>query len=348
MGLPNLVFVHLGKSKPRWLVPSYKFSQKILRVQPTFIVDSLALSSQLESQGIRTWIYNQAEDNAPSYVGLDDLAYFRSGFWIHTMRRFWALHAFQQVHNSPLVHLENDVIPLEGFPLGLMNSLPGDIAFPLSAEDYAVASVFYSRNAESLRWLLAKISEAQAANDNSRVHHFQNDMTVLAHMARRHSNRISVLPTLAPTASAIKYTDANLAKNMSSMQPMFGGVFDAATSGQFLFGFDPRNERGLRRVYNSRTYHFLDPAQMRFFSQNHTVTVYQGEGVPGTTLFNLHIHSKDVRALTYERFPALCLKRTRQQRRRTKFEFDKWGFFKSAQGTLDRIMRELKKLSHQQ
>lgn len=239
---------------------------------------------------------------------------FWSGFWYRTISRFFLLHSHMQRHpNRSVLHIEADVLLLPDFPFCKFDTLNLGLAYPAINESHGVASVFYVRDSNSLKLFLDFCTER--AKDSPTA----TDMTMLADYAK-FSKDVQILPSLLPCSE--NTTDVNSLHHRSfhKTSNIFGGIFDGATIGQYLFGLDPRNNLGIRTVFSEISGHFLRPKSLTFNlsfdsgSWKLNLSDSLGHSLP---IYCLHIHSKDKRAFFKEssHVPTFLMRRVTQSRK---------------------------------
>ena len=343
---PIVVFVHLGNQLPRWLIPSILDFKKSHDGQVYVILNNKSNSDSLRSKKISTWIVDDKKITLPDTLENKDLYYFRNGFWRESTRRFWALKEFQKDFRYPIIHFESDVKVFKNFPYNSFLQLDQPIAFPLSAPGYGVASVFYSREFHALDELLGNWGDSSSQKKLAEITHFVNDMTLLGSSVINYPYLVTNLPTVHPKCNCIEHHKVITHYDLSANFKIFSGVFDGATLGQFLFGFDARNERGLRRLYKYREYHTIRPNKLRFeYNSSRESLLMNCNEVQNTEIFNLHIHSKDLRVFS-DKFSSLIVRRTNPNAFNLRWEFDAWALMESIIGTYSRIKKEIRKLLH--
>jgi hypothetical protein len=239
---------------------------------------------------------------------------FRDGFWVKTLERFFALQAFSSFVDAPFIHIESDVIIFDNFPFECFSELDGEIAFPVLAKGLGIASVLWFMNGIALSNFLTYIERFDLAI---------NDMEILGAYLSEHPSRVSVLPTASVDMVFSEYSD--LARDVLQVNyPIFNGYFDGATLGQFIFGLDARNSFGLRKVGFNHRNHPINPDLLSFSFQNNNLILSQHKQ---SNVFNLHVHSKDIKAFDYRGRNSYLLKVTelRMIRPHTIFSFgDAW------------------------
>jgi hypothetical protein len=80
--------------------------------------------------------------------------------------------------------------------------------------------------------------------------------------------------------------------------PIFGGYFDGATLGQFIYGLDARNSFGLRKIGFNHRNHPINPEILNLSFRSGNLVLLNEEP---SSVFNLHIHSKDIKAFDYRK-----------------------------------------------
>jgi hypothetical protein len=213
---------------------------------------------------------------------------FRKGFWFHTSSRIFALCDYMLESGTDQVfHLESDVLLFEDFPFSKFYNL-NKISFPMVSSDHAAASTLYigSRNLASL---LRNFMSEQINLDSQLT-----DMKILAKFQNAFDENVELLPvTLADCKSEIDLRNFQLTGSINIEK--FGGLFDGATWGQYLFGLDPRNHWGFIPLFNKIPFHIAKPENFIFKNFGSHLEV-SSNGVEFYKIFSLHIHSKDLNA----------------------------------------------------
>lgn len=338
---PKVVYVHLGSQLPRWLSLSVEFGQNLCQWDAVVVVDSPKIERLLQDRGLETWLYRDGDEPLPQSLIRSDLDYVKDGFWRKTSTRFWALAAFQADFGHPIVHLENDVIPMVDFPLGRFQDLPTPLAVPLVAPWWGVASIFYSSEPRALREMLRDWSTDRFEREVKNRGPISSDMLRLGLSIDERPELISPLPTIFPGCSAMRH-EVQGADLLTLNFSVFDGVFDSASVGQYLFGIDPRNRRGIRMVFTQSKDHVLCPRELDFVLENHS-DVYMVDGTTGARcrIFNLHIHSKDLRAFQTSSFVPFLGKRIAMQKGGELPELDVWALSQSARNSWNRLRHSL-------
>lgn len=326
---PALVFVHLGPSMPRWLVPSIRDHIARFSTEVVLISDNPRLLASVERVGATAHRHLESDLDRLVRRGATTDMHFRQGFWIESSRRFLALAAYQQDRGGPLIHVESDVVLLNSLDLDVFGRLGKPAAFPMISGDRAVGAVVYLEDPAVSSHLATTILEAQSVSASS------NDMMLLQRFRTSRPELVSVLPTApGPRSNLVRVNDQEFAGTISSGFVAFGGVFDAATIGQYLLGLDPRNHYGRKPVFSIPSDQALNPAAVAFESDGSSLW-FRETSQPNPVLVHcLHVHSKDIRAFESSTRASLLQARCAELLtvRNTVMEFDPWGFRQAMSG----------------
>lgn len=281
-----LVFVHLGVKLPRYLVANISRTKALfpdLRV--LLIGDSLEVLASAATLGVDTYLHDvEVQDNSTGSFGYSQA--FRGGFWSATKNRLFAL-ADWHVRNEDLrvLHLESDVMVFRDFPWENFESL-GSLAWLKVNHDHDCAAILYSPNGVASKWLSERLRE-EVAEDAS-----VTDMVALSRIRKRSPASIYLLPTWSrnwPNGNSDHFKEL-------CNDSAFPGIFDAATLGMWLLGRDPRNHRGFTKFLMDTPEHLVDATVVDFEPEGFDRLQVSVSGI-GKSLYNLHVHSKNPRAL---------------------------------------------------
>jgi hypothetical protein len=298
------VWVHLGKAKvPSYLKKSLKnFSELFVNQPLVLLVDS---ERNIDSVNIKNLSIKRIDFLDPDWRliknSLNHDLNFRNGFWFNSLCRFKAIHAYMELEGiNNALHIESDVTFLPNFPLDVFKRLDGVIAFPLQGHGQGIASILHIGSLTVLAEFLSFCHKEVLANPKS------TDMTILYNFFKHKPSKVLLLPTL-PRHLDAKIDNQSEQIKISEHQELFGGVFDAISIGQYLFGVDPRNSRGVRKMYWEDQTHWVKPSQYRFEYRGNVLLAKKDDIV--TKVFSLHIHSKDSLAFNNNSLRALLEKR---------------------------------------
>jgi hypothetical protein len=198
-----------------------------------------------------------------------------------TIKRFFLLQEFiEKTGSCDVLHVESDVILMPNFPFKTFTGLECDLAFPMVDAQHAAASVMYIKNHEAIESFINFI-------DSEKLRHDDTDMRILVKYAKENSN-VCILPSRIESEISGE-----------GRKSVFEGVFDGATYGQYLFGLDPRNNLGRRTLFQPLSNHHVKAHnysyEVTIINQRYGLQVSSKNGQK-YPIYNLHIHSKDLRA----------------------------------------------------
>jgi len=282
-----IVLVHLGNNIPLYLKLNLRYL-KNLGGRIVLVTDSIKIAKSNRRKGLEVFLF----EGTPREVlrlssSLDHNHRFREGFWYKAIIRFFALEAYMKMSKEEqLIHLESDVWISPNFPARKLLDNTKGLAFPLCNATTAIPSVFVVKQLKALIDF-NHFSESKIQSDPKAT-----DMSLLSEFQRINPNVVTLLPTL--NRALIRHSmEDEVAKLPALVSKDWDGIFDANTIGQYFFGWDPRNERGYRLLFQNYNEHFVNPARARlFFEESRLFISKDGEVSP---IFNLHLHSKDFR-----------------------------------------------------
>jgi len=165
--------------------------------------------------------------------------HFRNGYWEKIFTRFLALRAYAKKFPAeiPHIHLESDVYSwltadLIADIFNNKDETSPDSYIPVIDQNNACPSVILSKNS----YALANVCDFVIQNINGP--YGQTDMNILS--GAINAGILSPLPT---TVESSNITIGIGADSQTENQAFV--VFDGAAIGQYLFGIDPRNNKGL-------------------------------------------------------------------------------------------------------
>ncbi len=277
--LPIAVYIHLGLRFPRHLQSNLLRHRNLFPSQRIVVIVDREIKFVLPS-GVEEFRYSESINEALMFEKMSEKLDFdfQKGFWKYTFQRFFALRNFHfTTPNTPILHIESDVIVMPNFPWENFSEIKS-VSWMEVNQDSDIAALVYSPNFEKTDFFVNKISE-YAIQDPS-----TNDMLSLKKFARENPHEHTYLPTITRTNKRdfSKYTSED-----EDSKQMFGGTFDPLALGLWYFGQDPKNSFGFRKRYIDDTSHFVSPTKTnlelvdRILFNNGTDVIY-----------SLHVHSK--------------------------------------------------------
>lgn len=227
---------------------------------------------------------------------------FREGFWTHTTERFFVIESLMETLGlADVIHLENDnLLYFDACHLlPAMRTLRGGLGATFDADDRCVPGIVYMRDRLSTSRLTSFLIDRLRSSRQG-----MNDMTLIAAFRQAHGSAgqidaLPVVPAGYPRPMSNLLGQVSLEPEIYSRNfASFGGVFDAAAIGQFLAGVDQRNSNGQdtrgfineTSMYNPSKFEYLLGPGEKGIPVPH---LRMGETV--CPIFNLHIHSKNLR-----------------------------------------------------
>ena len=280
----NIVFVHFGMRMPTHLELNMKRTVSLFQSHNVYLVTD-NLRNLPVIKGLNIVEYRKDSEWNLIQNNLKHPLDFRDGFWVKSIGRFLALNFFMEMFPQPLLHVESDVMLASDFPFHDLIRVKGDAAFPLVSNEQGIASTLFLRN-NSISRKLSNFAVKMCTSDMSAT-----DMTVLRSFERAFKSETTILPT---GPSSILSPDAQSIPDSVISHELFSGFFDGLDFGYFLFGIDPRNNRGMLLRHRRLNEYFID-ANLARFSYNPSREFLDLEIEPNSEkwpIYSLHIHSK--------------------------------------------------------
>jgi hypothetical protein len=287
----KIVYVYVGETElPRYVLENLRNTQsKFPHEHLLFISDNPKSISSVENLGIQAWrCSNQATLNSEALNSMSHPMEFRSGFWFNTLARFFALEEYMESSGeSEILQIEADVWLSQNFPFAKFESLTMELAYPMESVKRGAASVLYIGSIQAIRDFnnFCKL-ELKLFPDAT-------DMTLLGTYCETHPDRVLVLPSGSNSTFFKDSTPSYISSQGSFHASYFGGIFDPLTYGLHLFGIDPKNHRGILKLFCDVPIHVVAIRTIEFHMIDHEIFAKKGSDV--IPIFNLHVHSKNLR-----------------------------------------------------
>jgi hypothetical protein len=334
----KIAYVYLGESEiPRYVLENLTNTQsKFPQEEFVFISDNPKSISIVEKLGIEAWrCSNQATLNSEALNSMSHPMEFRSGFWFNTLARFFALEEFMESSGeSELLQIEADVWLSPNFPFSKFENFTIELAYPMESVARGAASVLYIGSIQAIKDFnnYCKL-ELRSSPDAT-------DMTLLGSYCENHPDRVFVLPSGKNSTYFKDFTPNYISTEGSSHASYFGGVFDALTYGMHLFGVDAKNNRGILKLFGDVPIHVVGIRTLDFQLIDHELYVSKGSEL--TPIFNLHIHSKNLKVFRNKSSEGE-IKKLIKMRKPVEVNRIVWRVFWSA--ILRRVKKSCKRLS---
>lgn len=342
----NFVLVYLGNKVPKFVYSNLRYLTKAFPTNDIYIIlDKTSVANFKAPAKVKVWLFEEDSNSDINSLGLlnHDL-HFRNGFWSLTIKRLVALvQLIDDMNLENVLHIEADVWVSQSFPLEKIIASNFGIGYPLSNLDEGVASTLFIRDSECGEYLRSYIVREIQKSPNS------TDCTILGSLYKENNSEITIgiLPTIIPSTSNLNESfDPAAHQVMSEGSEFFGGIFDAATWGQYLLGIDPRNNSGFKHIYGVQPHHPCNPHSTTIWFDEITQVPIAKIGKEQLPLFSLHIHSKSKKAFIYPSINSEVAKRAnfspKQPRQELLIQLFLVGFVKRM---IFFIIREVRKFS---
>lgn len=309
----RICFVHLGNNAPThlWLNIN-RVAAMFPEIEVTLVGDSESTAETASKQGISYETYSSSpseQDFLEQIKNQHDMD-FRDGFWRYSLQRLFAAARFAEKHEDGTLHIESDILIMPDFPFSIFEKVLPKVSWQKFNESHDVASLLWFPNGNSAFAFAEQITQMEAPSHNA------TDMTVLNILASDNPGEYGVIPSAGQSAqlnSKIEIDEEDLI-NVN----LFGGYFDAAAFGMWIFGQDPKNNYGFALRYQKLPHSKVQAAGTDFYLSN--------EGncwdSLGNKVFSFHIHSKDKKVFSIENYDRLFFYFNSALSLRNKYIFD--------------------------
>ena len=294
VNLQELVFIHIGRSLPRYALGSLELAAVWSGLEPHLLTNADISTGRLP-KGVRVTYLDDFYDSSVFATVAPKISYYqqyKDELWLRCLERLFVLDQYTRGTQSAWVmHAELDQLT---FRLDLLKDallrLPNrGIFVPFHDQTRAVASVLFCNQSSSLTRLL---EFAQAAP------YFDSEMQLLAMWGQENPDQLFALPTLRSAFGSSRELRPSNVEVLGFEE--VGGAVDAAQLGQWVGGLDPRNvplrERPQTKFVDSPAEALLTSDELSKISFSLRAKSSSLEVVTGTEkglrLYNLHLHSK--------------------------------------------------------
>ena len=332
----EIVFVHFGPRLPKYLLLNLKRTcDSLPSAQITLITDQVH-QIELGRENFRIHLMHLSDEYSILNLGLSHRKDFRNNFWFSSLARLVALSDYVIATQTPVLHIESDVIISKDFPVSKFALLDRQFAYTLIGPQSAVASVMWIANHDAAVFLKNFIIASVVDDPNT------TDMKILGKLQAQNPDLVRSLASF-PVGETSAYSGLNskITEDFLYTENLFGGFFDAADIGQYLLGDDPRNHRGFKVLRRQLTSSFLSPRSLHYSysSVREFLDIPMGEN---TSLYSLHIHSKNQKAFGSNSSRKCLQKGEHDQKAPEKLEFVVGIFLKAVLLSLLRRFKVLK------
>jgi len=215
---------------------------------------------------------------------------FRGGFWKYSLLRIFAVIEYMEVTgNSPVIHIENDILLFKNFPFSAIEEFD-DLMWTRFNKKSDVGAIMWFPNVSAAIKMKSTFLRELTSHPN------HTDMTILSEIASELSN-FSLLPSFIGTYDPVcaEIADTLNRKKMSENFNRLRGIFDGAAVGMWLLGEDPRNHFGKLIRHRNLSNSYVMPERISYSYVKESGELFAN----GHPLYNLHVHSKRVKAFQY-------------------------------------------------
>jgi hypothetical protein len=274
-----LIYVWIGNELPSWANDSLNFSRDLCGVNTILLTNKRIKKSYLVDNHyyIDDFFGSILTGNENFSAGNN----FRDGFWIKTLERFLVLKKFMIYSGiNKIFHAELDNIIFDISKLANKLDLINHGFFcPRDSLHRGIASLIYINDHTSLE-CFDNINLRNAGTSF-------NDMTFLGHMLKTSRAFHSL-----PTENSFELEPKNKWEFIGPER--LGGIFDAASIGQYLFGVDKRNTffPSFNGFINENSSLNIKNFSFEINTRNKLCLVNLKNTSKSYRLFNIHVHSK--------------------------------------------------------
>jgi len=320
----KIIFVHLGEAPANHLWANINSLISRFKNFEIVLVSDRKHSELKVHPRVNFFMYKQSENTKRLLMNLKFESNFRNGFWHFTLERLIALSQYHQTNPyDSILHIESDVLLLNGFPVNAFDSL--DKLCWLRAHEFGdIATLIYSPNAGESCWLSQEV-ESLIKND-----YFLTDMKALMKIRETNPSRVITAPSMSHQMinELLKKNTApkEIMKDLSALSPLFNGIFDPAAIGMWLTGCDPRNHYGFTRIFDTdevlKSRPYIDPSLFNYHSNNSGTLTILVNGIE-ISIWCLHVHSKDLKLFNigWESRMLELVNLSKSNKIRTQFDF---------------------------
>lgn len=255
-----------------------------------FISDHKSHLKKATKLGVETYLYHPTGETDDIFRSTTHNVTFRHDFWRTSVERLIAIQQYQtEATQEKLLHIESDVMLMPNFPWGKVEQL--DKLTWLNANSFLdCAALLYSPSIDAIEWLIAELRKEIVLHTDS------TDMKVLYSIRKKSPGAINLFPSTSPVLAVelLRRDNERFLEN-TKMTSYFGGIFDVLNMGMWLTGQNPRNQGGKIIRYENYFTQDNDFDSSSFLLHDGCLSV--GEQ-PRENVFNLHVHSKNLRLLS--------------------------------------------------
>jgi hypothetical protein len=281
-------------------------------IKVTLVGDSAATAEKAVKQGVSYEEYSCSLSELDFLEQIKDQhdMEFRDGFWKYSLQRLFAAARFAEKQSDGTLHIESDILIMPDFPFSMFEKVLRKVSWQKFNESHDVASLLWFPNGKSASAFVEKLTKLKAPSQNA------TDMTVLNRMAREEPGIYGVIPSAGHISQLNSEIDLS-EKELINLE-LFGGYFDAAAFGMWVFGQDPKNNYGFALRYQKLSHSKVQASGTEFHLTKESTCLDSF----GNRVFSFHIHSKDNQLFRFENYNRLQFYFNSSANFRKKYLFD--------------------------
>ena len=263
----NLIFIHFGTA-PKHFVLNVEDTCERFPNSRIYVITDLERVNFKKHDNL-TVIFRDVSKRILDYAEITTLpSRFRNGFWLLSLIRLEILAEFVIQSEQPAVHIESDVVISSDFPFDFLENTGKSLAYVRVSEMESIASIVFLKPGKTCEMFASSIFSDFQINPG------MTDMKFLSDFQKKYSNLVHELPGDLSDPNPTSY------------------IFDGSDFGQYLFGTDPRNARGVRYLNFMNLNTRVSPESYDFYYDEERQFLNIASEGSSLCLVNLHIHSK--------------------------------------------------------
>ena len=267
-----IIFSYLGAKIPRYAILNAEHTKlRFPELNVGMIVSSKENARAIEKRGISAFVYNTHVNDELFSLMQTKRKDFRNGFWRFSLERLMSIDVCFKENISDVVHVESDVVLLNGFDRYIFSKSKVSWLKHKDTEDSAAilainnGAAFYNFN-EDLRSTFAE-------NPTS------SEMQLLSKLRKKSPDVYDLMPSI--------FEDGTVSRGQNDLHENF--VFDPATLGMWLFGHDPKNHFGVTRRSLLQGEKNPDAFNLNIRNETGKSHLYLADN---TKVLSIHVHTK--------------------------------------------------------
>jgi hypothetical protein len=284
----KIVFAHFNSKIPKYLVLNLKRTILLFPLHKVYLITDQDVS-KIQITNLSVSKYHPSDNWNDLEKLIQHPKFFRNNFWFTSLARLIAIAEFVKNHNEEVLHIESDVIISDDFPLQVFSKLNVDFSFPVVSSDLAIASCLFIGNSRAADELIRITLESATENN------LTTDMYVLNRLTKSKTTKFQLLPSSTSSKEALDNSNMQFLHKTKEALSIYSGIFDGADIGMYLFGEDPRNNRGFSKLRTRKYVNYLNVRKLLIINRfnREFPYVFDSENDIQIPVFSLHIHSKN-------------------------------------------------------